>query len=292
MRKQITKIVNQISNIFTKKIYSDIKRTRNDVGDLKNIFIDEYIQKNLFDNPKYDNPKRLSKSEFQIYSQNGEDGIIQEIFKRIGTTNKYFIEFGSQNGLECNTLLLLIQGWSGCWMDGSATNINFIKNKFNFLIDNKLIAKEAFITAENIESLLSSIGVPKEPDVLSIDIDGNDYWVWKAINKYSPRLVVIEYNSIFRPPIEFITKYEAQKKYEINSHFGASLKSLEKLGQKKGYKLVACNFTGANAFFVREDLVSNLFFEPYTAENHYEPPRYFLLTKNGHFRDFGKFNNW
>ena len=127
--------------------------------------------------------------------------------------------------------------------------------------------------------------------MLSIDIDGNDYWVWKAIDSYSPRVVVIEHNSVFRSDVEWIMSYNPNNIWNGSSYFGASLKSLEKLGNQKGYRLVGCDFTGVNAFFVRNDLVGDKFFEPFTAENHYEPPRYFLQNVNGHRKDFGVFKN-
>jgi len=268
------------------------KDSKNKLDIMNNILIDNYIKQNLHNDSKYLNPKKLGKYEHQSYSQNGEDGIIQEIFKRIGVTNKFFVEFGVGNGLECNSLLLLLQGWKGCWLEGNPKNILKIYDKFGFLINEKKLAvKQAFITAENIEKLFESLSVPQDLDLLSIDIDGNDYWVWQAIKSYSPRVVIIEYNAMFKPPVEFIVNYDADKLYSITSHLGASLKSLEILGLSKGYKMVGCNFTGVNAFFVREDLVKEKFLEPFTAENHYEPPRYFLCTKTGHKRDFGTFEN-
>ena len=259
---------------------------------IRGILIDNYLRENLFENNKYFDPKRLSKYEYQVYSQHGEDGIIQEIFKRIGTTNKFFVEFGVEDGIENNTVFLLLKEWKGVWLEGGKKNIKSIQEKFGFLINtNKLIVKQAFITIENIERLFNSLGVPKEFDLLSIDIDGNDYWVWKAIDSYSPRVVVIEHNSVFRSDVEWIMSYNPNNIWNGSSYFGASLKSLEKLGNQKGYRLVGCDFTGVNAFFVRNDLVGDKFFEPFTAENHYEPPRYFLQNVNGHRKDFGVFKN-
>ena len=263
---------------------------RHDVSGIKQILISNYIEQNLFKNPRYQDAKRLNKYEYQVYSQNGEDGIIQEIFRRIGTTSKFFVEFGASNGIECNTLLLLVQRWKGCWLDGSEENIKFIRKKFGFLIGTQLSVMKSFITAENIEDSFSALQVPEELDLLSIDIDGNDYWVWKAISRYRPRVVIIECNPLFPPPIEFIIPYGADKIYSPNtSHSGASLKSLEILGREKGYALVGCNFLGGNAFFVRSDLVKDKFLQPFTAENHYESPKDFLTVKNGHERDFGEF---
>jgi hypothetical protein len=277
---------------FFKDILRKFAPPRHDILGIKQILISNYLEQNLFRGARYQDEKRLNKYEYQVYSQNGEDGIIHEIFKRIGTTNKFFVEFGSANGIECNTLLLLMQDWKGCWLDGSDENLKFIKQKFGFMIGKQLSVMKSFITAENIEESFTSLKVPKEFDLLSIDIDGNDYWVWKAISNYRPRVVIIELNPLFPPPIEFIINYDAHKIYPpTTSHSGASLKALEILGKKKGYALVGCNFLGGNAFFVREDLVGDHFLRPFTAENHYESPKDFLTMKNGHDRDFGEFMN-
>ena len=151
--------------------------------------------------------------------------------------------------------------------------------------DGRLQIQNAFINAENIQSLFDKANTPIEPDLLSIDIDYNDYYVWDAITKYKPRVVIIEYNSIFRPDTHFVVKYNPNRMWDKTSHYGASLLALEQLGRQKGYCLVGCVFSGSNAFFVREDLVGEQFESPFTAENHYEPNRDFLFYKAGHPRN-------
>lgn len=247
--------------------------------------IENYIQANLYNNPKYDSPDKLTKFEYQAFSQFGEDGIIREIFRRIGTTNRYFVEFGVEDGSETNSTYLLYQGWKGLWIDGDPANIHSINHSCaNAVRTGQLTAMESFITAENIEQLFAKGGVPQEFDLLSIDIDRNDYYIWKAINHYRPRVVIIEYNSIFRPGDHFVVNYDANAMWDKSSNFGASLESMTALGLEKGYRLVGSSFAGLNAFFVREDVMGDHFTGPFTAENHYEPPRYFLYTKNGHPR--------
>ncbi len=251
--------------------------------DDKGIKVTQFLSEHLYNNPKYANSKRLNKHEYQVFSQNGEDGIIQEIFDRIGTTNKYFIEFGVENGLECNSTNLLYKDWKGLWIEGSDFHCKQIKERFKDLIDkNQLSIQNEFINAENIESFFDRANAPLELDLLSIDIDYNDYYVWKAITKYKPRVVIIEYNSIFRPDTHFVVKYNPNRMWDKTSHFGASLLALEQLGKQKGYCLVSCVFSGSNAFFVREDLVGDLFEAPFSAENHYEPNRDYLYYKAGH----------
>jgi hypothetical protein len=235
----------------------------------------------ILGDPKYKDLKKLNWYEFKVSSQNGEDGIIAEIFRRIGTTNRYFVDFGSSDGAENNTALLVRQGWSGLWIDGDEASIAKAKTVFRPEVDaGRLTALNAFITAENIEDLFRQGGVPDEFDLLSIDIDRNDYHVWEKITHYRPRVVIVEYNGGIPPTMSWKIPYDP-KAFGFNSFGngnGASVKALEELGAAKGYRLVGCNLTGVNAFFVRDDLIGDHFAAPYTAENHYEPFRYPYVT--------------
>jgi hypothetical protein len=263
---------------------------RSDVGALRSIMIDEYIRANLHGSPRYQDPKRLNRHEYQVYSQNGEDGIIEEIFFRIGTSNRLFVEIGVQDGLECNSTYLLLKGWSGYWLEGNSDSVAAIQGRFSGPMGkHQLKVRKAFVTAENVEMMLKDEGVPTEFDLLSIDIDGNDYWVWKALDRFNPRVVAIEYNALFRHDVRWVMKYDPTHVWDGTSYFNSSLKSLELLGASKGYCLVGCNFHGVNAFFVRRDLVQEMFCAPFTAENHYEPIRYHLQKKDGFPREFGDF---
>ena len=220
---------------------------------------------------KIDDPLYLDKFGYKVYSQNDEDGIIQEIFKRIGTTNKIFIEFGVNDGLESNCHFLLFNGWEGLWIEGCEENFNRLKNNFSKPLSKKqLTAINAFITVDNINKLISEDGkVNGEIDLLSIDIDGNDYWIWEKINCIHPRVVVIEYNAKFPPPCEWVMEYNSNHIWDSSDKHGASLKSLEVLGNRLGYALVGTNRNGINAFFVKKELAEGLFAEPATAENLY-----------------------
>lgn len=219
------------------------------------------------------NKKCLEYYGFKVYSQNDEDGIIEEIFNRIGTTNKVFIEFGVQNGLECNSHYLLFKGWRGLWIDGG--HDEEIQEKFAPVIANgQLKFLQAFITRENINELFIAGGVTGEIDLLSIDIDGNDYYVWEAINVVKPRVVVIEYRAFIPPNCEWKQAYNKRHVWDgVSDWQGASLKAYELLGRRLGYHLVGTSLTGVNAFFVRKDLAKDLFIEPATAENLYNPAR-------------------
>lgn len=157
------------------------------------ILSDNYIN-NILNQEKYRDKKRLEIFGYKVYSQNDEDGIINEIFNRIGTTNKFFVEFGVQDGLESNSHFLLFQGWQGVYIEGDDNYFNKIKNNFNKpILNGNLTVLKEFITAENINELLYKSGAYaiKDIDLLSIDIDGNDYHVFNAIDCISPRVIVI-----------------------------------------------------------------------------------------------------
>jgi hypothetical protein len=234
--------------------------------------------------PRNADPKRLLRYGYKVFSQNDEDGIIQEIFRRIGTTNRKFVEFGVQHGFECNSARLLIDGWGGLWIEADAKSVARMRQHFEtFLVAGNLTLIEKLVTAENINGILSQAGVTGEVDMLGIDIDNNDYWVWKAIEIVRPRLVVIEYNTSLRPPLSLVVPYEPLRAWDGSNYFGASLEALVRLGRTKGYRIVGCCFAGVNAFFVRDDLCRDLFVEPATAEEHFEPERYFArFMPSGH----------
>jgi hypothetical protein len=213
----------------------------------------------------------------KVYSQNEEDGIIKEIFNRIGAENKIFVEFGVGKGLENNTLALLFDGWQGLWIEGSPKEVNSMKKHLPVTIaSGALRVSNAFINRNNINGLISAGVSGKEIDLLSIDIDGNDAHIFEAINCVDPRVVVIEYNARFPPPMLYCMDYDEGHIWKSDDAFGASLKYLEMRFAARGYCLVGCSLSGANAFFVKRELAKGKFQEPFSAEFHYEPARYYL----------------
>jgi hypothetical protein len=201
-------------------------------------------------------------NEFKVYSQNGEDGIIQFLIRNIEIPNKTFVEFGVHNYTESNTRFLLKNnGWSGLVIDGSNENINYIKSDQIYWQHN-LKAECAFIDKDNINDLIKTNGLSGDIGLLSVDIDGNDYWVWEAINCISPRIVICEYNSIFgaykKVTIPYDKYFVYSKAHFSTLYWGASIAAFNYLAQQKGYSLVCSNNMGNNLFFVRNDLMGNL----------------------------------
>lgn len=235
----------------------------------------------LTGNPRYNDERRLLKYGFQVCSQNAEDGMIHEIFRRIGTTNRVFAEIGISDGTENNTAFLLSRGWKGFWIDGDDTFRRMLAARPDLQGD-CIKSIVSFVTRENVAELFAELGVPDEFDLLSLDIDQNTYYAWEGLTKYRPRAVVVEYNALLPPDVDWKVHYESNRVWNGTSNFGASLKAFELLGRQLGYELVGCDFIGVNAFFVRSDLVADRFSSPFTSENHYEPPRYALSHRRGH----------
>jgi hypothetical protein len=240
--------------------------------------------------PRYQESKRLLKFGHKVYSQQDEDGIIAEIVRRLGPIPKTFIEFGVENGLECNTLRLLVDGWKGLWLEGDAGFVEQIKtNLAHYVTPGQLKVGHAFVTTENVNQLFSAQGFSGEIGLLSVDIDGNDIWVWDAVSVVKPAIFVCEYNATWAPPLSIAQPADPAIYWRGTNYFGCSLEALTKISAKKGYSLVGCNFSGANAFFVRSDLCSDSFHTPATAAEHYEPPRYWLRhLKAGHRPGIGR----
>lgn len=232
----------------------------------------------LLESARNADDRRLLKYGYRVYSQSDEDGILHEILRRIGEGGQKFVEIGSGDGLENNTSFLLIQGWRGLWIEGSPRKVASAKKLHEMEIaEGRLQVAQQYATAANIDETIKRLA-PSELDVLSMDIDGNDYYVLGAIKSVAPRVIVAEYNAKFPPDVPWIMEHNEAHRWDSTDYFGASLKALEILLSERGYLLVGCNLLGTNAFFVRKDLVRDPpFCAPFTAENHYEPARYFLL---------------
>jgi hypothetical protein len=193
---------------------------------------------------------RAAETARKTYSQNNEDGIISHIVSRLGVAAGFFIEFGvgppwkstiEEGGMEANCRLLKETGWRGIFMDSSAYPPRYeIQNEF--------------ITALNVNLLLKKYNVPQEPDIISIDVDGQDFWIWMNLI-YMPKVVVIEYNPNFGPDQSVVIPFDTGYRWDGTKWYGASLRALEKLGRSRGYLLAYA--TRSNAFFIKKNLVEN-----------------------------------
>jgi hypothetical protein len=252
MIKKIHKLLNRIAylDLLYEKCSNDTKIPKINLGQ---------IQAEL--NTKKKDITNLSDVEFQVFSQFGDDGIIQWLIGNLPIPHKTFIEFGVENYKESNTRFLLISNyWSGLVIDGDEQNIKSIRNQsiINFY---DILPIQAFINKDNINQLINQARFNPEVGILSIDIDGNDYWVWKEINCINPIIVISEYNSLFgfnHPyTIEYKTDFVRGKSLPFN-FYGSSLLSLYNLSKDKGYTFIGCNSAGNNAYFIRNDFVKYL----------------------------------
>lgn len=208
---------------------------------------------------------QLQHHEFKVFSQWGEDGILQWIIDHIEIGNKTFIEFGVEDFRESNCrYLMMSRGWSGFVLDGSKRNVDKIRRAYWHWRYN-LVARAAFITRENVDDLLSESGFDSDLGILSIDIDGMDYHVLERIERFRPRVIVAEYNAIFgdqRPiTVPYDPAFTRGGAHYTHVYFGASLAALTHLASTKGYALVGTNSNGVNAFFIRRDLIRTPFRE-------------------------------
>ena len=196
------------------------------------------------------------KVGFKVFSQWDEDGIIQYLINKIDIPSKTFIEFGVENYEESNTRFLLLNNhWQGMVLDASEADIRYVQtDRIHWEFD--LQAERAWITRDNIDSLLKRSGFPEDVGLLSIDINGNEYWIWEAIRSIQPRIVIVEYNSLFglHPvAVPYKEDFDRTGAHYSNLYYGCSLGALQHLASRKGYILLGSNVWGHNAFFVRAD---------------------------------------
>jgi hypothetical protein len=227
------------------------------------------------------NPNPLLHFGEKYFSQNDEDGILLEICRRVDLKNARFIELGVGNGLENNSLILLMSGWRGAWLGGEDL-------AFQVPPDTKrLVFNKAWITVENVHQLYvdssKRLGV-ESFDLLSIDLDGNDLYVLRELlgRQIRPSIVVVEYNGKFPSPIRFSIDYDPQHKFNDTDYCGASLQSFIDLLTASGYLLVGCNITGLNAFFVERKFADLFGDVPKSIEQLFVPADYASVTSIGH----------
>ncbi|MFC1542860.1 hypothetical protein ACFL4M_03115, partial [Pseudomonadota bacterium] len=207
---------------------------------------------------------RLQDAEFKVFSQFGEDGILQYLIRETGITRDEttFVEFGVQNYVESNTRFLLMNDhWKGMIIDGNKQYMDSVRSQ-DIYWRHDLTAVDAWIDRDNINQLIGDAGFSGDIGILSVDIDGNDYWVWERIEVVKPIIVVVEWNSVFGDEYTISVPYEPAFQRE-NAHYsnlfwGASIAAFEHLAEQKGYALLGSNTVGNNLFFVRKDRLGRL----------------------------------
>jgi hypothetical protein len=243
--------------LYSRTVGRILKRISNDLLYATNlrlqILIEIHLQ-NLKSQIRAAMPENVALDGYRIYSQNDEDGIIAAIFRKIPLPLERgsFIEIGCGDGLQNNTHALAIAGWVGAWVDGGSDNISYIKNHIGESKD--LVVEQCFVTRENASELINRLLRALNVDVLdflSLDIDGNDYYVMDAIlSSIKPRVVCVEYNAQFPYPLQVVMPYDKNHVWQRDDYYGASLASMVELFDRHGYTLICCNLSGVNAFFV------------------------------------------
>ena len=206
-------------------------------------------------------PKSLHEVEFQVFSQFGDDGILQYLIHKLRIDNKVFLEFGVENYIEsCTRFLLINDKWSGLVLDGDKKNVGYIKNDLVSHYFN-LEAVHAFVTAENINQILVDNYKDGQIGILCIDIDGMDYWVWKALDVVDPDIVVIEYNALFGNERSITVPYDQNfirsVAHQSLLYWGSSLPALINLANEKGMSFIGCNSNGNNAYFIKYEYLAS-----------------------------------
>ncbi len=221
---------------------------------------------------------------FKVYSQNEEDGIIEDIFNDIGIKNKIFCEIGIGNCIENNTHYLILKGWSGLWVDYKKKHISKLKRKLN--VNQKILDfKISKVDKKNINNILENTNIFKnkenlEIDFFSIDIDSYDLECLMNLKFLNPRLICIEYNAKFKQNLKLEINKRKDFKWEYDDYFGSSLLAININLESKGYKLIATNITGSNAFFVRKDLLNKCKTKNQNIEDLFSPPNFELFNYN------------
>jgi len=196
----------------------------------------------------------LNAHEGKRFSQFGEDGMLEALLERIGTESAWFVELGAGDGRENTTRSLAEAGWRGLWVEADGPSAD---EAARVVEDRDVTVACVTVTPDSAPGILERAGVPAELDLLTIDLDGIDYYVWRSLRpSFRPRVVVVEYNASATPGVRWVQRYRTGRFWDGSRRFGASLDALSELGATLGYTLVGCESHGANAFFVRDDVVA------------------------------------
>ena len=227
-----------------------------------------------------DRPRIISElehAEERVYSQHGEDGVLKALVQRLPSGPKVVVEFGAYDGewLSNSRYWIDEHNWSALLIEPNKRNFRKLSARYGN--NDRVITQNTFVTPENINGLFKSAGVPDRFEILSIDIDSYDYYVWEALTDYQPWIVLIEYNSSFLPDQHYVVPQDMAVALSGTSKEGASLAALYELGKKKGYVLTYGELAGANLFFVHKTVAHRLDLCGIQRQDVYQPPQFGML---------------
>ena len=221
---------------------------------------------------------QLESAEKSVYSQNGEDGVAQYLLDCLPQGHNFIVEFGAYDGVQMSNSRYWIKekGWAAYLIEPDKTLYKDLSRLYQS--NHRVRTQCAFVTEDNINDLFKTAGVPQNFDILSIDIDSIDYYVWRSLMDFSPRMVIIEHNSCFKPPGEYVVSREKAFDLAGTAKEGASLQSFYLLGIQKGYHLIYCELFGANLFFIHESCISRIGGADITPNDVYQPPQFGVIA--------------
>ena len=262
----VRKVINKAKSVLTTDLLRESEKQKLLLG---KILTNQIVEKKEI--------KSLEEVEFSIFSKFGDDGIIQWLVHHLNIEHKTFIEFGVEDYSESNTRFLMMNNnWSGFVMDGDPENIKRLEAQYYYW-KYDLTSKAIFINKHNINTLIAEQNFTQDVGLLHIDLDGNDYYIWEAIEVVTPAIVIVEYNSLFGSERPISIKYD-DAFIRTNAHYsnlfwGSSIKSLYNLAIKKGYSFIGCNSGGNNAYFIRNDKLNDTV-RPVTLKDGYVESKY------------------
>lgn len=225
--------------------------------------------------------KHLQQAERQVFSQHGEDGAIEELLKHIPSQHNFLVEFGAHDGINMSNSRYLIKdrNWSAYLIEADKRFFSTLQTLYHGHPRVKI--QQTFITPENINDLFRQVGVPYDFEIMSVDIDSIDYYVWEALTDFAPKIVIVEYNSSVPPDTEYIVDRDDAFSLGATAKEGASLLAYENLAKRKGYQLIYTELSGSNAFFIHESCkqyFKNVDWSQLTTETLYQAPQFGVLA--------------
>lgn len=242
----------------------------------------ELVELQLMQNVKYQLPQSLMPFRQKIFSHYGQDGILAEIFRRIGDGGRRFVEIGASPA-QNNTNLQLLKGWRGLWIDAGLAKDESLSTNLQILLrEGKLKISRKLVNRDNARTLLSSRGFAEDLDLISIGIDYNTHHIFTELLSLQPRVFSVAYNSMLPADLDWAAPYDAKAVWDGSTLHGATLGTISAAAEAGGYSLVGCELSGTDAFFVRHDLLQGQFLRPGDAMFHWEPLRLHLGQMQRH----------